>query len=491
MASAGGRPPRNEARSRRRGASDKEAAAQTKSTPVDDHVDGGPRRPRPDHQAARCRGGGGRKLAGAGRAGICAEGEGGVKVGVVNTRWSRQSASSGTHMIKTLHPFPARMAPGLALDGLIGLKRGSVVLDPMTGSGMVLRQAIDLGHRAIGFDLDPLAVLMAGVWTTPIDNHRATELAAQVVELAASTSSAWTRLPWLDEDVETRKFVDYWFASEQRRELRRLVQALLTVESKLESEGDRAIANLLRLSVSRIIVTKEQAASLARDTSHSRPHRVATTSSYNVLKGFERSVGAVLTRLRESPPKGIAQVSQGDARCLDRIENDSVDAIVTSPPYLNAIDYLRGHRMSLVWLGWSVPALRQIRSISIGSERGPDVPGESSSDVAEAMLGNAQIDGRHARMISRYAEDLSSTLGEVARVLKPTGQATFVVGNSCLKGVFIKNDEGVAAAARQYGLTEISRHVRELPQRSRYLPVTGAALAKRMRTETVLTFATA
>lgn len=65
--------------------------------------------------------------------------------------------------IRTIHPFPARMAPELALSALASLKKGSIVLDPMAGSGTVLRQALALGHRAIGFDMDPLAVLMSRV----------------------------------------------------------------------------------------------------------------------------------------------------------------------------------------------------------------------------------------------------------------------------------------------------------------------------------------
>jgi DNA modification methylase len=52
------------------------------------------------------------------------------------------------------------------------------------------------------------------------------------------------------------------------------------------------------------------------------------------------------------------------------MRRNSVDAVLTSPPYLNAIDYMRGHRMSLVWLGHSLTELRHIRSNSIGAERG-------------------------------------------------------------------------------------------------------------------------
>jgi tRNA G10 N-methylase Trm11 len=77
-------------------------------------------------------------------------------------------------MIKSIHPFPARMAPELAIDGLKKLKHPGVVLDPMVGSGVVVRQASKMGHRAIGFDIDPLTVLMTKVWTTPVEDKGGT-----------------------------------------------------------------------------------------------------------------------------------------------------------------------------------------------------------------------------------------------------------------------------------------------------------------------------
>jgi hypothetical protein len=80
-------------------------------------------------------------------------------------------------------------------------------------------------------------------------------------------------------------------------------------------------------------------------------------------------------------------------------------------------------------------------------------------------------------------------MSEAARVLKQTGQATYVVGNSCLKNIFIRNSDGLAEAGRAAGLRLISDEERELPAGSRYLPVTAnGSLSKRMRTENVLTF---
>lgn len=107
------------------------------------------------------------------------------------------------------------------------------------------------------------------------------------------------------------------------------------------------------------------------------------------------------------------------------------------------------------------------------------------------MISGAEISKRHRNMIQRYANDLWYMMSEIARVMKESGRATLVVGNSCLKGTFIKNADGVASAGTLLGLREMARSERDLPQGSRYLPTTGASLGKRMRTETVLTFAAA
>lgn len=383
------------------------------------------------------------------------------------------------------------MAPGFALDKLKGLKSGSVVLDPMSGSGTVLRQAADLGHLALGFDLDPLAVLMAKVWTTPVDDLSIEREHHHLIEFVRSLDDESVSLPWVDGDPETEAFISYWFGADQAHSLRKLAFALHAM-AQAAGEEDCAAIDVLRLNLSRIIVTKEQAASLARDTSHSRPHRVSLSSDFDVLRGFEKSLKSIRKRLQEAPPQLGASISLGDARKLEALNAASVDVVITSPPYLNAIDYLRGHRLSLIWLGWPLKELRSIRATSIGAERAPDEAVCTQTEaIVAAMVDRTQLAPRHLGMISRYATDLHGVVREIGRVLKPSGSATFVVGNSTLKGNFIKNADGLAHAASLCGLQEVDRSERELPQGSRYLPVTGDALGKRMRTETVLTFAMA
>jgi adenine-specific DNA methylase len=391
--------------------------------------------------------------------------------------------------IKAIHPFPARMAPDLAIDGLKELSKPGLVLDPMAGSGTVLRHASDLGHRAIGFDMDPLAVLMAQTWTTPLDSkftqHFANNILAEVKRLDENVP-----LTWIDEDAETTNFTKFWFDTPQRNDLRRISYVLSQISSTNDQEI--AAANMLRIALSRLIITKKRGASLAWDVSHSRPHKVADSVDYDVLPEFENSIKHVLKLLTNHAPKGNVHSQLGDARILSSISDNEVDIILTSPPYLNAIDYMRGHRLALVWLGHGLSKLRSVRSNSIGAERGPDANKvlQHNEAIQLAMGELKDLPRRHTLMVSRYAEDLRQMMNETKRVLNQDGKAIFVVGNSCLKGTFIRNSDGVAKAGELAGLELIKETERDLPA-GRYLPMPKGSedpLGKRMRTETILTF---
>lgn len=394
-------------------------------------------------------------------------------------------------MIRSIHPFPARMAPELALEKLQDLTEPGLVLDPMTGSGTVLRQATDLGHRAVGFDMDPLAILMTRVWTTPADERLVEALADRVSRRVAALGAREIKLPWMDDDAETCDFVDYWFADPQKSDLRRIAFALDELGSEVVDPEEKIAIDLLRIALSRLIITKDKGASLARDVSHSRPHKVANENDFDVKPMFARSIKAVQKRLREAPPAGGAEIGLGDARNLSSLADGSIDAVLTSPPYLNAIDYMRGHRLSLIWLGHRLGDLRKIRSSSIGAERAPDSLEDTAviAEMRKAMGAIDELPNKYRSMINRYVQDIRRMIAEIARVLRGGARATFVMGNSCLRDVFIRNSAAVSTAAQHAGLLLISETERPLPVRSRYLPMTSDKLGKRMRTETILTFA--
>jgi hypothetical protein len=381
------------------------------------------------------------------------------------------------------------MAPELAIEGLRGLPPNSLVLDPMVGSGTVARHAVEHGHRALGYDLDPLAVLIARVWTTPIDED-ALDRVCRRVRTIASGKRAGAVLPWMDQDEETLRFSEYWFGDPQRSALRRLAHALHRMRTAADDARTRAAVDVLQVALSRIIITKDRGASLARDVSHSRPHKTFDSSEFDVMAAFESSTATIRRLLLLHPPRRRgARIKTGDARNLQGVRGGTVDAVVTSPPYLNAIDYMRGHRLSLVWLGYCLRELRSIRSEAIGAERAPDRAPAKHVAAVRGALGSTVLPSRHEGMVTRYSLDIYAMMSEIARVLKPQGRAILVVGNSCLKESFIHNSAGVAHAASLVGLRMRSSIERELPSQHRYLPLPdNNALGKRMRTEAILSF---
>lgn len=388
--------------------------------------------------------------------------------------------------IKPIHPFPARMAPEIALSAFASLGKGVTVLDPMAGSGTVLRMASEYGHRGIGFDVDPLSVIQARVWTTPINITNFQFVAASVIDQARAQSADSVSLPWIDDDPETRKFIDFWFAEKQRNDLRALSRVLLSVADPYR--------DVLRLAVSRLIITKQRGASLGGDVSHSRPHRIRETNDFDVLKELKKSIDWLVKRMEDQKPPGNVEVRLGDARNLVDLESNSIDAVITSPPYLNAIDYLRGHRLALVWFGYCVGELRTIRAESVGSERKPDPDYDPALAIRlSTNMGEIEkLPERQRGMIDRYTLDMYAVMLEVSRVLKTKGKAVFVVGNSCLRGIYIENTQAVSAAAEEVGLRLMKKREREIPPARRYLPpptmLSKSDLSKRMRTEAVLTF---
>ncbi|MXV14340.1 hypothetical protein [Hufsiella ginkgonis] len=388
--------------------------------------------------------------------------------------------------LKTIHPFAARMAPEIAFAALDGLNSKATILDPMMGSGTVLRTISELGFKGLGFDIDPLSVLMSKAWTSKINSAQFTKNTVSLAKKALYLNTDSIELPWIDNDNETTKFIKFWFGDNQVKDLRKL--------SLLINSENGQYSHLFKIALSRLIITKSKGASLAADISHSRPHKVREINDFDVLDEFVRSCGKLTQSIMPEKLLGKVKVVQGDARSLNSVRDKSIDSIITSPPYLNALDYMRGHKLSLVWLGFKVSDLSAIRSNSVGAEKAP----EASANLKRAKLLTRNmpelknLPARRINMVYRYALDLDKILRESARVLKKNRNATFVIGNSSLQGVYVQNTLIAEHAAELNGFRLVERKEREIPPNKRYLPppvdAIGSNFNGRMRTETVITF---
>lgn len=396
---------------------------------------------------------------------------------------------ANTLPLRPVHPFPARMAASIALDHLADGK-SLRVLDPFLGSGTTLAAAKAKGHRAVGFDTDPLAVLIAKTWCMNIDVEKVLRTAARVLERAEGLHRILPQreaYPCSPSDRETKRFVRYWFDSANRKQLRCLSSCISKVR-------DERVRTVLWCALSRLIITKQGGASLAMDLAHSRPHRVRNLSRIRPLSKFLWSVQYVLDAapFKNASMCGTANVRTADARNLP-LSPGTIDVAITSPPYLNAIDYVRSHKFSLIWMGYSIESLRRLRSNNIGTEAGLRSADSSDYDqLLRKVTNGIGVSSRHEGMLKRYFRDISLVMAEIVRVLVPNGRAIFVIGNSTLGGVFVRNSVAFRVLGQQQGLKFLESRSRVLPRNKRYLPPPKrskrGSIRNRIRTEVVLTF---
>ncbi len=377
------------------------------------------------------------------------------------------------------------MAPEVVWNELPHASSPLRILDPMAGSGTTLVTARMRGHNAIGFDSDPLAVLLSSAWTTTIQPEKLVAKTTEILTRARRTACG--SYPE-KADKETRDFIRYWFDPKNRVQLTALSTAISRVR-------DDTVRNIMWCAFSRMIITKQSGVSLAMDVSHSRPHKKYEKAPIRAFDHFPKAVAHLLKSAPFSEPAKKhppASVRKADARDLP-LKGGTVDVVITSPPYLNAIDYLRGHKLSLVWMGYNVSEIRNLRSKNIGSEVGAKVEDDSIEQVMEEMCEVSNLSARNTGMLRRYVNDTRAILTEIHRVLKPGGKAVIVVGDCNIRDVFIKNSKGIEVLGKDSGLQLQKTRRRPIPENRRYLPpptISGAGkhLQKRMREEVILTF---
>ena len=397
-----------------------------------------------------------------------------------------ESSSYTTH---TIHAFAAKFPPQLPRAFIEQLTHpGDTVLDPMMGSGTTVLEATLLGRRAIGVDLDPLAVRVSRVKTRAVD-HEHLRAGGDAVIANASTllrdRAALTTQIKRRFDPATRDFLDYWFADVTQHEL-------LALLLSIEGEPDTEVREALEVVFSSIIITKSGGVSLARDLAHTRPHRVASKTVRSAIEQFKIRLRKSITALLALPDDVLpVELHHADARELP-IDDESVDLVITSPPYANAIDYMRAHKFSLAWLGEPISKLSELRSTYIGSEnsRGTiadDLPKGAAQCVSEL----AQRDPRKARVLQKYLVEMRTALAEIFRVLRAGTAAGMVVGPSTMRGIRVQTQQHLAEISKQLGFDVVGIGKRVLDRDRRMMPArwgnaTMKGIEQRMHEEFVL-----
>ena len=338
------------------------------------------------------------------------------------------------------------------------------------GSGTCILEAIALRREGIGFDIDPLAVMLSKVKVNSIDPDRVRSVGLNIADHATLNA----HLPSLGQelaerfDAKTKAFVDYWFSQQTQLELLALIR-------EIEKIKEPDIKEFLLLVFSAIIITKSGGVSLAWDLAHTRPHKTkqGVGKSYKpAAKEFIKRLLKNLEGLREMPAsRAKAFVHFGNAEALP-LKSDSVDLLFTSPPYAsNAIDYMRAHKFSLVWFSRRIDELSDLRSTYIGGEKVSDyefleMPAETRKIIGKV----AKASAKKGLVLHRYYSEMRKVFAEALRVLKPGRAAFFVVGSSTMHGIDSRTQDCLGEIGSSLGFELIGIGTRRLDRDRRMMP---------------------
>jgi hypothetical protein len=368
-------------------------------------------------------------------------------------RWEARDDDPDRVHVHGFHSYPARMHPATAARLVeVLVPPGGRVLDPFCGSGTVLVEALLAGREAIGRDASPLAVALSWLKVRP---RRAVELAhlrqeAQALRAEAdrrrkTRAGATRRYP--PEDVEL-------FEPHVLLELDSLSAGI----ERLEDDGARRDLSLV-LSAILIKVSRQQG-----DTGETGgPRRVAPGYTSLLFRKKAEELADRLAAMHDAlpDPPARAEVRLDDAASLTSVRPRSVDAVITSPPYVATYDYLAHHAVRLRWLGLES---RLFSKREVGSRRR-----------------YARLSPTAAR--SAWTREVAGFLGAIAKVVRPGAPVALLLADSAIGATALRADEILREAMASLPLELVARASQERPHFHR---ATQAAFREAPRREHAL-----
>jgi hypothetical protein len=350
--------------------------------------------------------------------------------------------SNGERATHLIHPYPAKMLrhiPAVFARSTRFSHPGDTVLDPFAGSGTALLEALLADRQAVGFDSNPLAVLITAVKTTPIDAAILTRRLDSVLHRARTCGK---------QPVPNLANVDYWYTGATQRGLARLRLAIEGVRDPAERQFLLVALSHCSRRVSRAsphfsVPVLHQPKRFPRSHPMSSWKPPDTTVS-GVFQEFERICELNIARIGAFSRYSIR--APGRALEVDTrfVPNDVLvrpaDLIITSPPYLGAQKYIRASSLNLGWLGaLDHHRLREYEMRTIGREHlardeyaslGPSCLSEADRLLARTW----KLNPERAAIAATYLRDMAVAVTSMAKLTKRGGYLVLVIGANRLCG---------------------------------------------------------
>lgn len=355
-------------------------------------------------------------------------------------------------------PYYAGFSEAFVEDaiGRFGLGTDSILLDPMGGSGTTACAAQKKGISTIAVDINPATVAI-----NRAKNH-ALAMPKEVAELSVRIMKKLKNLPrsqqphlnglskWLPNSIYGRferirailkdgssKAIPF------KKNLARLATGLQSPTLRLTDLVEAALLRHLR-AIHPPVRSKNPTWIKASDAQDELS--VAVLDGW--VKVARESAEDLVSYFGSSTPESAFISITGDARKLD-LQDASVDAIITSPPYLTRIDYAVSTMPELLLLGYEIDpsmSLRDLRCDMMGTSCIRDEELSPATGLGKHVLsllktvlnhGSYAAKNYYWKTFVQYFNDALRIVNEMVRVLKPGGQAALVVQDSWFKDLHV------------------------------------------------------
>lgn len=393
----------------------------------------------------------------------------------------------------SIHIYPAKLLPNIPyffVNNDFFVKENEFVLDPFSGSGTVLLEANLAGKNSFGCDSNPLARLISKVKTSTYDTTVLKDIIQSLkTEIQNITVDDNDKFP----DVVN---IDYWFLPNIKLQLHGILKSLKTISD--ENYRDfflLCFSNCVKkvsLADSRISVPVR--AKLNRESNNLHPffdESKLKLKNLEDLDVFEKFTDIVYDNIKRFENKQkITSKSQRtkiiseDARNLNLLD-ESVDLIISSPPYAGAQKYIRACSLNLGWTELSnADNLRVLDKKNIGRENYPKSDyitlKTTGIDDADALLQEIYaINPLRAHIAANYLLEMKQAIIEASRVLKKNKYFILIAANNQVCNREFKTQEYLRQIAEDAGLKTICRLVDDIKS--------YGLMTKRNKTASVIT----
>ena len=383
-------------------------------------------------------------------------------------------AGSFDRLTHYLFRFPAKFHPPVVRKLIDEYSRpGDYILDPFCGSGTMLVEAAVAGRNAVGLDVDPVAAFVSRVKThrySPSWLKASSDLLSQDLaelrrlggkhyvkeftditrdELNSAISTAGLWVPEIPN-------LFHWFRKYVILDMARIHGAIQALQAP---KTHKDFFNLCFASIVRAASNADPVPVSGLEVTSYMKRKEALGRIINPFALFDRTVSKALTAILEYRQKldnaSTVSVKRADARYLSSRLRRDFDAIITSPPYHNAVDYYRRHKLEMFWLGFTKTQEARLELMRSYVGRSA-IPQKELYPPDEHQLGSLAADwesnmrkssiGR-ANAFRHYAVSMKLAFNQFARCVKDDKPVVMVVGNSKWNGSEIPTAELFAELA--------------------------------------------